>query len=96
MVHDPRVPTPPTDEELLPPKLKQNPLEQVKWQILQDRLQLGPLETIAWMESLQREVAKHLGVAPSAITFDAEFHGREMDLLFTLDRQNLPHVRRRP
>lgn len=95
MVHDPRGPAPRLGDDLLPASLKKNPLEQVKWLILQDRLQLGPLETLAWLESLQREAAQQLGVPPSAITLDTEFHGREMDLIFTIDRQNLPPVRRR-
>lgn len=94
MVHDPR----PTGEvaERIPGLSLKDPLSLVKLQILQDRLQLNPGETLAWLESMHLEVARQLGLPPVAVSFDAEFHGRDLDLLFTLDRQNLPPARKTP
>ncbi len=94
MVHDPR----PAGAGAAPvPVLSlKEPLSLVKFQILQDRLQLSASETLAWLESMHQEVARQLGLPPAAVAFDAEFHGRDLDLIFTLDRQNLPPARKAP
>jgi len=72
-----------------------DPPDLVKLQILQDRLQLSAAETLGMLESLRDEVARQLSVPSSGVAFDAEFNGREMDLTFTIDIQNLPAARKR-
>ena len=94
MVHDPRPAAEGT--ERVPGLSLKEPLSLVKFQILQDRLQLNPSETLAWLESMHQEVARQLGLPAVAVAFDAEFHGRDLDLTFTLDRQNLPPARKIP
>lgn len=94
MVHDARSSIPPKGRESV--LALKDPRDQLKLQILQDRLNLSSTETLGLLESLRAEAARQLGIPAAGVAFDAEFQGREMDLIFTLDMQNLPPIRKKP
>ncbi|MBF0498939.1 MAG: hypothetical protein HQM09_02295 [Candidatus Riflebacteria bacterium] len=55
----------------------------LKRRLLCDRLRLSESEVNALLDSLHREGSSILGLRPEHVTFDVEFSGRELDLLFT-------------
>ncbi len=65
----------------------------VKREILKDRLALSDVEAIDLLNRLKADAAKQLGVPPSTLEIDFEFHGRELDFTITANMQNLPPTR---
>ncbi len=88
MIHDPSLSVP--DLEIV----SRNPREILKKHILKDRLALSVSELETLLKTMKDDLAGILGVSPKGIDFDAQFSGRELDFLFTLDLQNLPPPKR--
>ena len=66
------------------------PLERVQIAILSDRLKTSEEHAEAIVADMSRNFAKVLGIIDSSITTDVEFSGRELDLIFTINKQNTP------
>ena len=71
-------------------KTLHQPLEKAKISILSDRLKTSEEHAAAIVANMSRDFAKVLGIIESSITTDIEFSGRELDLLFTINKQNIP------
>lgn len=46
------------------------------------------------LDDIQGEIATILGVPHTAVLPDTEFAGRDLDLIFTLNKQNTPNRKR--
>lgn len=74
----------------LPNNKKLSPVEKVRLAILGNRLNMTRDEAGRLMDDLQEKIAGILGVTQSAVEPETEFAGRDLDLVFTLNKQNLP------
>lgn len=71
-------------------KRRQSSGERVKFAILGNRLSLSNEEAQNLLEDLHKETAKLLSIPETAVTLDADFFGRDFDLVFTINKQNTP------
>lgn len=55
--------------------------------LLSERLNLTPEETRVLMELIKNEAAASLGIHPADLQITTEFKGRDINLLFSFDRQ---------
>lgn len=62
----------------------------LKEALLADRLRLSQHETRLLLEHIQSGFAEQFQMSMSTVGFDIEFHGRSIDLVFTVNRRNLP------
>jgi hypothetical protein len=58
-----------------------------------DRLQLSLEETQALLQAIHADASTILGTSPAGVHLSTEIHGRDLDLVLTLHRQNLPRHR---
>jgi hypothetical protein len=58
--------------------------------IFADRLKTSPENASLLLEKLKSDIAEILEVTDSGIKTSTEFYGRELDLLFTINKQNTP------
>jgi hypothetical protein len=77
-----------------PPRKKLTAGEKVRLAILGNRLNMSSDEAGRLLDDLQNEIASILGVTPAAVAPDTEFAGRDLDLVFTLNKQNTPKAKR--
>jgi len=77
-----------------PPRKKLSAGEKVRLAILGNRLNMTSDEAGRLLDDLQNEIASILGVTPAAVSPDTEFAGRDLDLVFTLNKQNTPKAKR--
>jgi len=76
-------------------KIEQNrkpkkPFEKVQLAILSDRLKSSDEEAEIILEKISGKFACILGITETSIESDVEFSGRELDLIFTINKQNTP------
>ncbi len=69
---------------------KLSPVEKVRLAILGNRLNMTRDEAGRLLDDLQGKIAGILGVTPVAVEPETEFAGRDLDLVFTINKQNLP------
>ena len=62
----------------------------LKETLLADRLQLPRADVQALLQAIQSDLGENLDLPPRSIQFDLEFLGRNVDLVYTIHRQNLP------
>lgn len=67
-----------------------SPLRHVQLSILSDRLKLSKEEAEKTVTRITKNFAKILGITETSIEIDFEFSGREVDLIFTINKQNTP------
>jgi hypothetical protein len=67
-----------------------NPLAKAQMAIFADRLKTSPENASLLLEKLKSDIAEILEVTDSGIKTSTEFYGRELDLLFTINKQNTP------
>lgn len=67
-----------------------SPEEKVKLAILGNRLNVTVEEADRLLTDIQTDVAGILGLTEPAIATDVEFAGRDLDLIFTVNKQNTP------
>lgn len=67
-----------------------SPDQKVRRAILANRLKVAPLEADRIVKKIVSEVADILGIPEFTIEAGAEFAGRSLDLIFTINRQNTP------
>lgn len=65
--------------------------EKVGLAILGNRLNMTRDEAGRLCDDIQSEIANILGVPITAVIPDTEFAGRDLDLVFTLNKQNTPN-----
>lgn len=70
-------------------KLKK-PLEKVRLAILADRMKTSEEEAEISAETITLDLAKVLDITETSIKTEVEFFGRELDLIFTISKQNKP------
>ena len=70
---------------------KMSPGEKVRLAVLGNRLNMTRDEADRLLGDLQKEIAAILAVPESAVLPDTEFAGRDLDLVFTLNKQNTPN-----
>lgn len=58
--------------------------------ILSNRLKVTRDEAERLLHDIESEVAVILGVPVSAVESDTEFAGRDLDLVLTINKQNIP------
>ena len=68
--------------------------EKVRLAILGNRLNMTSDEAGRLLDDLQNEIASILGITPAAVLPDTEFAGRDLDLVFTLNKQNTPKAKK--
>ncbi|HNX76055.1 MAG TPA: hypothetical protein PLM07_06575 [Candidatus Rifleibacterium sp.] len=68
-----------------------SPGEKVRLAVLGNRLNMTRDEADRLLSDLQKEIATILAVPESAVSPDTEFAGRDLDLVFTLNKQNTPN-----
>lgn len=68
-----------------------SPGERVRMAILGNRLNMTRDEADRLLHDLQKEIAGILEVPSNAVLPDTEFAGRDLDLVFTLNKQNTPN-----
>lgn len=66
------------------------PLDKVRLALLSDRLKTTEKNSEAIVENLSKDIAKILGITESSVSTEMEFSGRELDLVFTINKQNTP------
>jgi hypothetical protein len=66
------------------------PLTRVQLAILSDRLKFSEEEAEQTVARIGENFAKILGITETSIETDFEFSGRELDLIFTINKQNTP------
>lgn len=71
-------------------KTFRKPLTRVQLAILSDRLKTSEDDAELTVEHISRNFAKILGITESSISTDFEFSGRELDMIFTINKQNTP------
>jgi len=73
-------------------KRKKNlsPGEKIRLAILSNRLKVTRDEADRLINSIESEVASILGIPLTAVTTDTEFAGRDLDLVLTINKQNIP------
>lgn len=64
-------------------------LELAKAYLLQDRLKISLEETLKFINCIKNRIAKELNTIPQAIELDFNFKGKNINLIITIDRQNL-------
>lgn len=74
-----------------PSRKKMSPGEKVRLAVLGNRLNMTRDEADRLLSDLQKEIATILAVPESAVSPDTEFAGRDLDLVFTLNKQNTPN-----
>ncbi|MGM0598401.1 MAG: hypothetical protein ACQETH_01170 [Candidatus Rifleibacteriota bacterium] len=67
-----------------------NPLRKAQMAIFADRLKTSPENASLLLENLKSDIADILEVTNTGIKTSTEFYGRELDLLFTINKQNTP------
>lgn len=67
-----------------------SPGEKVKLAILGNRLNVTREESTRLLSDIHSEVAEILGLPATAVDIDTEFAGRDLDLTFTVNKQNTP------
>ncbi|MDD3146886.1 MAG: hypothetical protein PHD82_06250 [Candidatus Riflebacteria bacterium] len=75
----------------VPSRKKLSPLEKVRMAVLGNRLNMTRDEAGRLLDDLQKEIATILEVPEVAVLPDTEFAGRDLDLVFTLNKQNTPN-----
>jgi hypothetical protein len=65
----------------------------LRLQVIADRLQLSLEETQALLQAIHADAVSILGTGPAGVHLSTEIHGRDLDLVLTLHRQNLPRHR---
>lgn len=79
--------------KLMPIEKKQQPLtpgEKAKIAILADRLGIGVNEAYQIQTELSGKLAKTLGLMPHTVKTKIEPAGRDLDMVFIINKQNLP------
>jgi glutamate dehydrogenase/leucine dehydrogenase len=71
-------------------KVRSTPLEKIRRSLLADRIKTSSQEAELLLEQITADTAKILGITETSLTPDIEFSGREMDLIFTINKQNTP------
>ena len=66
------------------------PGEKAKIAILADRLGIGTNEAYRIQTDLSEKLAKTLGLMPHTIKTKIEPTGRDLDMVFVINKQNLP------
>lgn len=66
------------------------PGEKAKIAILADRLNISLSEAYKLQTELTGKLAKTLGIMPYAVNTKIEPAGRDLDMLFVINKQNLP------
>jgi hypothetical protein len=66
------------------------PLEKVRLAILADRMKTSEEEAEISAETITLDLAKVLDITETSIKTEVEFFGRELDLIFTISKQNKP------
>lgn len=66
------------------------PLEKVRLAILADRMKTSEEEAETSAETITLDLAKVLDITETSIKTEVEFFGRELDLIFTISKQNKP------
>jgi hypothetical protein len=76
----------------VPPKKRkiQSPLEKARLLLLGDRLKISCESAKRLVSHMTEDTAEILGIDDSALDLDFEFSGRELDLIFTINKQNKP------
>ncbi len=71
-------------------RTRSTPFEKVRRSLLADRLKTSAQEAELLLDQITADTAKILGITETSLTTDIEFSGREMDLIFTINKQNTP------
>ncbi|GAB4276025.1 MAG: hypothetical protein Kow0029_17630 [Candidatus Rifleibacteriota bacterium] len=66
------------------------PLEKARMSLLADRLKTSEKDAGLRLRSLEQDIANILGITDTGIYTELEFSGRELDLVFTINKQNTP------
>ncbi len=66
------------------------PLEKTQLAIIGNRLNVTCDEAARLLQDLQQEVAQIMGIPGAAVETDTEFRGRDLDVTFTINKQNTP------
>lgn len=67
-----------------------SPEERVKLAILSGRLNVTSDEAARLLQEIQDQVTEILGIPETATDTDIDFSGRDLDLVFTVNKQNTP------
>lgn len=62
----------------------------LKETLLADRLQLPRTDVQTLLQAIQSDFANAFELSPATAEFELEFLGRNVDLVFTIARRNLP------
>ncbi|OGK10407.1 MAG: hypothetical protein A2W80_16470 [Candidatus Riflebacteria bacterium GWC2_50_8] len=74
------------------PRRKKNlsPGEKARLAILSNRLKVTREEAERLLNGIEAEVASVLGIPVAAVDTGTEFAGRDLDLILTINKQNIP------
>ena len=74
------------------PRRKKNlsPGEKARLAILSNRLKVTREEAERLLNGIEAEVASVLGIPVTAVDTETEFAGRDLDLILTINKQNIP------
>jgi len=67
-----------------------SPGEKARLAILSNRLKVTRDEAERLLNGIEAEVASVLGIPVSAVGLETEFAGRDLDLILTINKQNVP------
>ncbi|MDD2998959.1 MAG: hypothetical protein EOM80_15920 [Erysipelotrichia bacterium] len=73
---------------------KLTPLENARLAVLSNRLGITHDEAGRLLNGIQSEISQTLGVPGVTVASDCEFAGRDLDLVFTINKQNTPNKRK--
>lgn len=72
------------------PLKKLSPKERVQFSILGNRLGLTGENARLLLESLHKDTAQVFSIPETEVAYDIDFSGRDFDLIFTINKQNIP------
>jgi hypothetical protein len=67
-----------------------SPGEKTRLAILSNRLKVTREEAERLLAGIEAEVASVLGIPATAVGTETEFAGRDLDLILTINKQNIP------